>query len=451
MIQEQSAQYIHLLSLCALVGLVSVPSGCGEPTSPAIPGVGHFGTDGFGTGTESGDADDGVDETAGENELDPGLCLIEAVGAYVGERYQCQGFFEARFGADGVEENGFPVSFGYPDSGDSYEKPFVSACCAPVVGMPSCPGEANQHLWACYIDAVQQMCVGLGTKVEEVRSNVPPAQAFIKPSLEALRDWLNLETSIFECTENFITNTGMTTFDCAADYSDALEGVTWTLSETNHGLIDNPYVRIETIEVSDVEKPEVGEPCTDLHDNDSYIPLEIGPEEPGWTKLVLADGTATLNGPELDGEGVTGTAGLASVATGCEGKSCSAMAANLQLGSGAWRLEGMRLHSVGAAVASNRSTSVEVDEYTISLFTPVKGTVRDGVYEIAPGAAVFSLSGRTGFGDYSLTTTNASSIAMKATANGWVLSPFDLRHVDRNGDEWRLVVDAASWAPSPRP
>lgn len=70
---EAPTQYIRLLPL-ALVGLAIASRNCGEPTSPTIPGVGHFGTDGFGSsGSESvGAADEGVDETAGEYDLDPG-------------------------------------------------------------------------------------------------------------------------------------------------------------------------------------------------------------------------------------------------------------------------------------------------------------------------------------------------------------------------------------------
>ncbi|MCX4244377.1 hypothetical protein [Paraliomyxa miuraensis] len=419
-----------------IVLAAAVASGCGAPSSPDIPPVGSAGTDG---------------DTGGDDEPGPGQCIIEANdGGLVGESYQCKGQFHAYFGADGAEESSYAVSFGYPDSGDSYEKPFVAACCGPLVEAPNCPdGDVNQHLWACYVDAVQQMCVGLGTKVEEVRNEVPPAHALIKPSLAQLRDWLNLSTSILECTDTFILHTGLISFDCTEDPSSLIEDVTWSLSETKHGLIHNPYVRIGHVEVVDVDKPEVGESCVNLHDNDTHIPLEIGPQEPGWTKLILADGTVNLTGPELDGIAVTGSAGLASMATGCQGKGCSSLSANLQTEPGQWRLEGLQLHSVGAASVASGSASVGVEEYTISLFSPVDGIAEGSTYEIPPGAALFSLSGHTAFGNYSLATTNTTTIVLQASESGWVMPPFGIGYVDQDGNDWTLTIDAAAWASPP--
>lgn len=444
-----------LFAIAATVAMTS--GGCGEPSTPDVPVVESFGTDGQSGATSEADgtnggsgAGDGVDDTAGDGDSNAGECYIEEIPGQVGERYQCKGDFTAFFGADGVEEQPFPVSFGDSDDEDSYEKPFVAACCGPLVEMPNCPGgDVNQHIWACYMDAIQQMCVGLGTKVEELRNNVPLGQGFIKPSLEKLRDWVNLGTTISECQDVFMMDTGLAQFDCAADYPSLVEDVTWTFSKTEHGLIENPFLRIDFLEITDVSKPEEGDPCVNLHDNDSFIPLEIGPDEPGWTRLILADGTVMLNGPEIDGAEVMGRAGLASMATACEGKGCSSLAMDLDVEPGAWRLEGLRLHSEGASKAGNGAASVGVDEYTVSLFSPVLGLHTDGGYEIGAGAGVFSLSGRTAFGDYSLTATNLSRIMLLRGPSGWVMPPFELGYTDQNWDVWRLVIDASRWAPAP--
>lgn len=449
-IHQQFAAHPHQ-ALALILLSAAIASGCGEASSPDVPPLESFGTDGSnGGGTGDGNADAGLDETTGEHDPEPGQCLIEDIVGLVGERYQCKGQFQAFFGADGVEESSYPVSFGYQSSGDSYEKPFVNACCGPLVDMPSCPdGDVNQHLWACYIDSMQQMCVGVGTKVEELRNSVPPAQAFIKPSLAQLRDWLNLATSIAECSSTFILDTGLVSFDCTEDPSLLLEDVTWTFSETEHGLIQNPYLRIGHVEIVDVDKPDVGEPCTNLHDNDGYIPLQTEPEQPGWTKLALAGGTVSLRGPQLDGTAITGSAGLASIATGCQGKECSSLTANLQAGPSQWRLEGLQLHSVGAASAGDGDASIEVQEYTVSLFSPAEGTVDGNTYEIPAGAATFSLSGRTAFGSYSLATTNKTELVLQATPDGWVMSPFEITYVDHTGHDWTLIIDASAWAPRP--
>jgi hypothetical protein len=276
-----------------------------------------------------------------------------------------------------------------------------------------------------------------------------PGQAFIKPSLARLRDWANLSASIGECQDLFLFETGLVPFDCAASFGTLVEGTTWYFSDTEHGLIKNPYLRIDELEIEDVYKPEVGEACSDLHDNDTYIPLEVDPDAPGSTKLVLASGTTSLRGPTIDGKAVVGSSGLASTATACEGKGCSSLSADLRPGNDAWRLEGLRLHSMGAATAGNAAAAVAIDEYTISLFSPVEGIQSDGNHEIAAGAAVFSLSGRTPLGDYSLTTTNTSKLMLRHTARGWTMSPFEIGYVDGNGDAWRLVIDAQQWAPRP--
>lgn len=439
----------HLFTALGAVVVIATAS-CAEPSSPEVPSIDSFGTDGSPASGTGGNAGDGIDDTAGEGVPHAGECFIEEIVGVVGERYQCRGDFIAFFGAEGVEEKPYKVSFGDADSADSYDKPFVNACCGPLVEMPSCPdGDVNQHIWACYMDAVQQMCVGIGTKVEEIRRNVPDEHAFIKPSLADLRDWLNKATSIIECQNVFMADTGLQSFDCSADYSSLLEGTTWAFSDTEHQLLTNPYLRVDYLEIDDAQKPDVGEPCTDLHDNDTYIPLELGPDEPGWTRLILASGTATLMGPEIDGMAVSGRAGLASKATACEGKGCSSMAADLETAAGTWRLEGLRLHSIGAASASHGSMTVAVDEYTISLFSPVDGIRVGGSYEIGAGAAVLSLSGRTVFGDYSLTTTNRSRITLHETPEGWALSPFEIGHTDQNGDVWSLVIDAPRWASPP--
>lgn len=450
-VERESTQGEHrYITLAAVLAI-----GCGEPSSPEIPTIDSFGTDGSaasGAGGTGGAEDDagGLDDTAGGGDPHAGECFIEEIIGVVGERYQCRGDFTAYFGADGLEEEPYDVSFGDVDSADSYDKPFVVACCGPLVEMPSCPdGDTDQHLWACYMDAVQQLCVGIGTKVEEVRQNVPDSHAFIKPSLAKLRDWLNEESSIIECQDVFMESTGLKAFDCSADYSSLVEGTTWAFSNTEHGLITNPYVRVDYLEIVDVEKPDVGEPCTDLHDNDTYIPLELGPQQPGWTRLVLASGTVVLQGPSIDGRAVWGRAGLASEAAACEGKQCSSLAADLEAGAGTWRLEGLQLHSVGAASAGSGRTEIGVDEYTISLFGPVDGIRTEGGYEIDAGTAVLSLSGRTAFGDYSLTTTNRSRIVLRHTPQGWTMLPFEIGYIDRNGDAWSLVVDAPSWAPVP--
>lgn len=197
-----------------------------------------------------------------------------------------------------------------------------------------------------------------------------------------------------------------------------------------------------------MSKPDEGDPCVNLHDNDTFIPLEIGPDEPDWTRLILADGRVMLNGPKLDGAEVMGRAGLSSMATACEGKGCSSLVMDLDVEPGVWRLEGLRLHSEGASKAGNGTVSVGVDEYTVSLFSAVLGLHTDGGYEIGAGAGVFSLSGRTAFGDSSLTATNLSSIMLLRGSTGWVMPPFEIGYTDQNGEVWRLVIDASKWVPA---
>lgn len=125
------------------------------------------------------------------------------------------------------------------------------------------------------------------------------------------------------------------------------------------------------------------------------------------------------------------------------------MAADLDVEPGVWRLEGLRLHSEGASTVGNGSMSFGVDEYTVSLFSPVAGLHGEDGYHIGAGTGVFSLSGRTALGDYSLTATNLSRITLLRGPTGWVMQPFELGYTDQDGGAWRLVIDASSWAPVP--
>ena len=216
------------LASSVVVGLL----GCQDPASPQIPDV----PPGFGTGVSDQDDDATADETGQEPTLGPGECTIIDKGL-VGERYQCKGEFAAHFGADDVDEEPFAVRFGWPSSADDYDRPFVSACCGPIAESPACEeGVTYEHVWACTIDAVQQTCIGIGTKVEEIRRNVTIAQSFIKPSLASLRDWLNKEDTITECMTTFLVDTGLSTFSCDEPPSQTIADTTWVFSKTEHGL-----------------------------------------------------------------------------------------------------------------------------------------------------------------------------------------------------------------------
>lgn len=383
-----------------------------------------------------------VSGTDGVLDPEPGECFFAESPGVVGERYQCQGYLDAVFGADPLIGNepvsgAYGFAFGYTDSPDSYEKPYVEACCLPKVAPTACPGgPSNQHKWACYVDAIQQMCLSLGTKVQDNRESAP---LFLRPSLDSLRDWLNEAASIDECATTFITNTGLEQFDCAQDPSEQLENVTWYPSQTTFGLLENPYWRIAHMVIEGAYKPKSGVECVDNHENDRNLPTEMSRE--GDISLRLAGGSTTLTGPDVMAE-----ANLSSMATGCLGRNCSFATIDFSDTPGAWSLAGLQFQSVGSSTAGNGNIIVEVEEYTISLFSPVTGTVQLDIYEVPPAAALFTISGATSFGDYVFSASNTSSIVFHPKNDGWFMESFEIGFTDLNGDDWSLLINAATWA-----
>lgn len=378
-----------------------------------------------------------VSGTDGVSDPEEGDCFLGETPGVVGERYQCQGYLEAEYGA-AAGNGAYAYGFGYPDSPDSYERPYVEACCLPRVIPEVCPGgPSNQHEWACHIDAVQQMCMTLGTKVEETRLNSP---VFLQNSLASLRDWLNQASSIDECAQTFIVDTGLDQFACDQDPSLLLEGVTWNLSETDFGFIQHPYWRIAHLVIEGAYKPKEGAECVDNRGNDHNLPTEIGRE--GDIVLVLAAGSTTLSGPD-----VTADANLASVSTGCLDRDCSFAVIDLPDDANLWTLGGLQLQSAGSSSAGVATMTVDVEDYTISLFGPVAGSVEVDSYQVPAGAALFTISGRTTFGTYGFSVSNTTPIVFHSGVSGWSMDPFQVGFTDQNGDDWSLVIDAATWLP----
>lgn len=381
-----------------------------------------------------------VSGTDGVADAEGGQCFLSETPGNVGERYQCQGVLEVVGGATNHLGTGYDFSFGYPTSADSYERPFVNACCLLEVESPQCPeGPFNQHEWACSVDAIQQLCMGLGTKVEDVRSKLSGSQVFLNASLASLRDWLNEASSIDECASTFLQDTGADHYDCSQSAASLLQNVTWYPSRTDFGLIQDPYLRIGFLRIDDAILPlGGGDPCVDNHENDHNLPTEIGRE--GDLGLLLTAGSVTLNGPQVQADAV-----LASTTTGCTDHGCSFATINLSDNPGEWKLAGLQFQSVGTTSGGNASMSVDVDEYTISLFSPVDGTIEGNLYEIPSGGGLFAISGRTSFGDYAFSVSNITPILLHPSVSGWMMEPFEVGFVDENDDEWVLVIDAAVW------
>ena len=430
----------------ALAGL-ALTTACGaeDPDPVSYTTSGPF--EPPGAGDTEGDADDGLDDSGGEEPgLAPGACLLDPAEGLTGTKYQCGGALSLTFEADGFDPIEYDVFFGPNNLGpamDSYEEPYVMACCADFVPPDLVCG--SMHTWACYQDMLQQMCVGLAVRVAE---GIESGEIPNIPATTELRDWLATHTQ--QCFVHFRDQVGLDdeqTSCPSPDWEDRMSGVQWHINETFGLLIEDPVMTIQSGVIENVVDGDEAE-CAGWNENDRHVPLALELPPTGSTHLTLEGGQVSGDGPGLGGQAMSAETVLGGTVLGCTDR-CSQAELSVPNKAGRWSLHRMDLRSAQPSEVDVGGGVVEIESFEIELYRKVDAKAADPSHLVIPtGGATFLLAADTSAGVMTLPAANGSPIILDATGEGYALSPFNIVVSPQTEDPTTFTVHSSHWVAS---
>jgi hypothetical protein len=368
---------------------------------------------------------------------------------FVGFKYQCEGQLAASFDVEitaaGVPDESFGAFFDFGDgsAGDSYEKPFVMACCPDYEAAPNASLNcAKPHNQACVVDMVQQGC---GSLVARMNEWAEQQGAVASNAGFALANWVADNQQA--CFDTFIVDTNILNTPPSCDgsnnenfnYDSELSGTSWTFNPGVTGVGD-VTITIDTAQIVDFYPlPADSEPtpvqCESAEENDGVSFLEHDPD-PSFT-YELASGDATVSGM-YSGSYVEASADFAGTSNSCT--LCSYVSHQAASGT----LDALVLDSEDpATVTWSTSQLLTPDRFRLALYSPVAvSSVGWEHYRAAAGSAMFVVSMEEAGVSTMLFGTNDNAIDLKRAglSQPWKIKPFTLKYTDSQDELWAIYV-----------
>jgi hypothetical protein len=338
--------------------------------------------------------------------------------------------------------------FGAGEDDDSYEKPAVMGCCDATE-----PIDENFYLAACGTDMIEQFCASMPYRLQ---SHID------KGSFEIGKNQA-------QKLQNYLAENQQTCFDTFKEATTDIPGVfgrkSWLVNGGSNG--DWPLLKDFTITLDDASVTSVSLPadeddylsCTGNHFNNTEFFEGSVPRSPGIDSiahLTRAGTVALMAGPIVLGGRATGSATLASEASGCEDPWCSFMEVTIDRASRVWTLEELTLNADGEVALTNGDAAMGVERGSIRLYGVALGEMQiedllgrnargDVLYILQPGSANFVISGMSAFASDLRWGKNATPITMHETQDGWEIGSFAIEHVDRVGARWMVSIPSTGW------
>jgi hypothetical protein len=379
-------------------------------------------------------------------------CLTKPKTGSTALRYQCAGdmmidvVVEGDFDESPVEDS-LTITFGHGVPGDSYEEPHVMACC-PAYD-PDLPDCEQGHEQACMADLASQGCMSIEPNLRDFADDHYGGpglkNAIIRSQINKIAE--HVANHQGDCIDAFIENTGVgpTEPSCNPDgtgveYDALLETGEWSFDPD--GAVDLVTISIAMASWAGIYSDGSGPAtCTSSEENDGVVFNEIDPAS--WAeRLLLAAGTAVLDGPGL---GAMGIADLESLATGCGQDRCSQLAIAVDHDVGTASLDDFQLRLAGTTVVRAGSISMPVDGFGVRLWDSTRAVLRGNTATIPPGGAWFVVSAASGAVRGVVSATNETAIVLREADGGWSSSAFTIAKRDAAGERWALVVMPARW------
>ncbi|MCA9705272.1 MAG: hypothetical protein KDK70_05425 [Myxococcales bacterium] len=302
---------------------------------------------------------------------------------------------------------------------------------------------------------VEQGCKSMDPKLEDFAD-----EAFGGPGIEngakhaaVLKIAEYVREHRLDCNNAFGVSTGITTTSPSCNeegngvgYASLLESGTWSF-DPDGLLVDNVTISVSFADWTGLSPlDEAPEECLSADENDGMLFLEVDPD-PGATSVVLAAGSASVEGPWLEGEMISGCGSLESEATACAPARCSSLALLLDPLAGLGSLENLVVRSVGAAVVGTSKFELMVDDVAVRLWDRVLGVhdVRTGTLTFAPGTMRMIVGASSGGSSYAVTATNELEWVLTAQRQGWAATTLMIGYDDADGDHWTLALEPTQW------
>ncbi len=364
---------------------------------------------------------DGADEVGGElPPMDPesppvpipsGVCITAEDPPYHGIRHHCGGTMDLAITGSAlgneVDQDIF-MNFGPGVPGDSYEDPLVAACCGEYDFEQ--PASSQTAYWRnCLYDAVQQSCASLPHYLWDMAAAAEAEDKHVlADQLTKLGNDLGSGDGQYACIDTLF-NGGP-----AEDTFNIIQNTTWNPAYDVWITIDS----LEIVEVALPEEPSEWQTCKSIFENDHTVIPDIHPG-PVWDVLGFDAGALALSAAELDLKLVPDDSSELLLGEDSDG---SLVLGTLQLQGGPLIVEG-----------------VEIDRWRIGSFRmQTVLEARDGSFWIPAGALSLVVAVVADGDTRSLATTNASTIVLRETVDGWAIEPFSLVYTLDDGDAWTL-------------
>ncbi len=449
---------ISTITLTITIATTAAAAGCSDDTEPErICKYVHDPSEcrDWSTGGPVDEAEAGAFES-GDPEADPdadpdnhplAACVLMADGI-PRTVIQCNGSltasiaFETLLGncANTLGDPGFcDESYDFGLGFEPYEMPEVMACCDPEAAAEA------ELLEYCAADMIEQICRSAPKRLELLIDE--GAIKVGKHQARALRDWLNAHQQ--DCFD---------VFNVPAKTPGAIDGRAWLVNGGNNEqwpALKNFTIRLETAAVHSTTVPDdAGErvACDDAEFNNTEFFEDFGPITPGIGEVARLDedAEATIRGPKLLGNAVTGVARLPAQA-GCMAPRCSTLALRVDGSAGSLALEELSLFAAGEVTLVSGALEVAVEGAALRLYGVAQGTIHAPAgaevrYELPVGAAHFMVSGASPrLRDARMATNTTAIIIRRRPRGGWSVDGFAVTHVDGAGDRWTVWLPETRW------